>query len=55
MFQTKVVEESETHILCLVTFFFRKLCCLRDNVEKISQSRHAADENMAHAHLTLGT
>jgi len=34
MFQTKVVEEIKTHILCSVTFFFRKSCRLWD-VEKI--------------------
>jgi len=26
MFQTTVVETSETHILCSITFFFRNLC-----------------------------
>jgi hypothetical protein len=34
MFQTKVVEEIKTHILCSGKFF-RKSCRLWDNVEKI--------------------
>jgi len=34
MFQTKVVEEIKTHILCSVTIFFRKLYRLWDNVGK---------------------
>ena len=33
IFQTKVVDEIKTHILCSVTFS-RKSCRLRDNVEK---------------------
>jgi len=33
MFQTKAVEETETHILCSVTFF-KKSCRLWENVEK---------------------
>jgi len=34
MFQIIFVEEIKTHILCSVTFFFRKSCRLWDNVEK---------------------
>jgi len=26
MFQTKIVDKITTHILCSVTFFFRKSC-----------------------------
>jgi hypothetical protein len=33
MFQTNVVEKIKTHILYSITFFFRKLCRLWDNVE----------------------
>jgi len=33
MFQTKVVQKLETHILCSMTIF-RKSCRLWDNVEK---------------------
>jgi len=36
IFQTKVVEDAKTHILCSLTFFFfRKSCRLWCNVEKI--------------------
>ena len=55
MFQTKVVGEIKTRILCLITFFFRKSCPLRDNAEKYYRTGQAADENTAHAHFTLGT
>ena len=34
MFQTKVVQKIKTHILCSITFFFRKSYCFWDNVEK---------------------
>jgi len=34
MFQTKVVENIKTHILCSVFFFIRKSFRLWDNVEK---------------------
>jgi hypothetical protein len=51
MFQTKVVELIETHILYSVTFF-RKSYRLWDNVEKYSEAREAAD-NMAHARCML--
>jgi hypothetical protein len=36
------------------TFFFRKLRRLLDNVKKYSRAGQAADDNMAHAHFTLG-
>jgi len=35
MFQTKVVEEMKTHILCSVTFFFRKWCAVYEIMWKI--------------------
>jgi hypothetical protein len=41
IFQRKVVENIKAHILYSVTFF-REVCRLRDNVEKISA--HAADQ-----------
>jgi len=34
MFQTKVVHEIKTHVLCSITFFFRKTFRLWDNVGK---------------------
>ena len=37
MFQTKVVEKIKIHILCSITFFFRKSRRLWDNVEKCEE------------------
>ena len=54
MFQTKVVEKIETHILCSVTFF-RKSWRLWDNVEKCGRAGQVTDDNMAHAHCMLDT
>jgi len=48
MFQTKVVEEVKTHILCSITFS-RKSCRLWDNVDKFCRAGQATDDNMAHA------
>jgi len=39
IFQTKVVEKLETHILSLITFF-GKSCHLWDNVEKFCRAEH---------------
>ena len=56
IFQTKVVEKTKPHILCSVTFFFfRKSCCLWDNVVEYCRAGEATDDNMAHAHFTLDT
>jgi len=52
MFQTKVVEEIKTHILCSVTFFW-KSCRLWDNVDGYGRAGQAADDNMAHAYYML--
>jgi len=54
MFGTKVGEKIKTHILCSITLF-RKSCCLWDNVENYCRAGQTTDENMAHAHGTLGT
>jgi hypothetical protein len=35
MYQTKVAEKIKTHILCSITFIFRKSRRLWDNVKKI--------------------
>jgi hypothetical protein len=43
MFWTKVVEKIKTHILYLITFFF-KSCRLWDNVEKYGGSRGATTD-----------
>jgi len=53
MFQAKVVEKIETHILGSI-FFFPKTCRLWDNVEKYSRAGQVTDDNMAHAHCMLG-
>jgi hypothetical protein len=53
MFQKKVVEKIKTHILCSVTFFFRKSRRLRDNVEKYCTARQPTDYSTEHAHCML--
>ena len=45
IFQTKFVQKIKTHIVCSITFF-RKSCCLWDNVEKYRTARQAADGNI---------
>jgi hypothetical protein len=47
MFETEVVEEIKTLILCSVTFFFRKSCRLLDKLEIYGRARQAKDDNMA--------
>jgi hypothetical protein len=54
MFQTKVVQEIKTHILCRITLFSWKSRHLWDNVEKYFRAGRATDDNMAHAHCMLG-
>jgi hypothetical protein len=44
MFQTKVVEKIETHILCSTTFS-RKSCLLCSIVEKYGEAGQATDNN----------
>jgi hypothetical protein len=39
----KFVEIIKTHILCSITFFFRKSCRLWDNVETYGRARKATD------------
>ena len=48
-FGQKYVEEIKTHILCSVTFFFRKSWQLWDNVEKYCRAGQATDGSRAHA------
>jgi hypothetical protein len=45
MLQTKVVKKIKTQFYghCL---FFRKFCCICDNVEKYGEVRHATNENI---------
>jgi hypothetical protein len=45
MFQTDVVVNIKTHILCSLTFF-RKFYPLRDNVEKYGKAGQATDDNI---------
>jgi hypothetical protein len=53
MFQTNVVEEIKTDILCSVTSC-RKSCRLWQNVEKYCRVGWAIDDKMAHAVLHAG-
>jgi len=53
MFQTDVVEKIKIHILYSITFFPRKSCRLRDNVEKYCRAGQAIDDKMAHANCML--
>jgi len=53
MFQTKVVEKTETRILC--PFSFSKMRRFLGNVEKYFRAGQATDDNMAHAHCMLYT
>jgi hypothetical protein len=43
MFQINVLDKIKTHILCSVKFF-RKSCCLGDNVEKYGGAGGATDD-----------
>ena len=54
MFQTKVAEKikKNKHFI-LSKLFFRKACCLCDNVEKYDTARQATDEYMEHVHCML--
>jgi hypothetical protein len=45
MFQTKVVDEIKTLILCSVTFSW-KSCCFWHNVEKYGRARQATCDNI---------
>jgi hypothetical protein len=54
-FVNKFVEKIKTRILCSISSCFRKLCCSWDNVEKYCRDGQATNDNMAHAHFTLGT
>jgi hypothetical protein len=45
MFQTKAVEEIETHLLCSVTFL-RMWCRLWDNVGEYCRAGQATDDNI---------
>ena len=55
MFQTKVVEKFETHILSSVFFPSKKSCRLWDNLGKYCTAGQATDDNMAPARCMLVT
>jgi hypothetical protein len=48
-------EKIKIHILCSLTFFFRKSSRLWENVEKYFWAGQDTDDNMAHAHCMLDT
>jgi len=52
IFQTKLVDKLETHILSSITFF--EIRAIWDNVEKYCRAGQATDD-MAHAHCMLDT
>ena len=52
-FQKKVLEKIKTYILCSVTFFFRKSCRLRENVENYFRVGQATNDNTAREHCML--
>jgi len=52
VFQTEVVEEIKTHILCSITFFFLSKI-MPFNVAKYCRAGQVTDDNMANAHCKL--
>ena len=52
MLQTQAAEKIKTHILCLITIFFRKSCRLRDNVEKYCTAGQATDVTIWRMRIT---
>jgi hypothetical protein len=54
VFHTKVVGKIRTQIFCSGTDF-RISCLVWHNVEKYSRAGEATDDDMVHAHCTLGT
>jgi hypothetical protein len=54
MFQTKVVEEIKTHILCSITFFSPENCAVYEIMWKcIIGAGQTTGDNMAHAQFML--
>ena len=54
MFYRQAVEKIKIHALFSIKFF-RKSCCLWDNIEKCCGAREATNDNMAHARCMLDT
>jgi hypothetical protein len=50
IYETKVAEKIETHILYSI-IFLRKSCRLRGNVEKFCKAGQTTNDNMAHCEL----
>jgi hypothetical protein len=50
MFEARVVEKIKTHIFLVIKFS----CSLQYNVGKYCKAGEATDDNIAHAHFTLG-
>jgi len=55
MFQTKFVEKTKTRILFSVTFFVGNPAVCETTLKKFGRTGEAKDDNLAHAHFTLGT
>jgi hypothetical protein len=53
MFQKKVGEKIKTHILCSVTFFFRKSCSLWEDDRKYCRAGQTTNDNMTHTYRML--
>jgi hypothetical protein len=51
----KSCRENQNTRFLFSNLFFLKSCHLWDNVEKYCRAGQATDDNMAHAHFTLGT
>ena len=56
MFQTKVVDKVEKHILCSINFFFVENHAIYEIMwEKYSRAGQPTDDNAAHAHCMVDT
>ena len=45
-FRQMFYRKSKTHVLCSLTFFFHKSCCLYDNVKKYFRAEQGTDDNI---------
>jgi hypothetical protein len=55
MFQTKVVEQLKTHILCSIFLFLRNRAVYEITWDKYRRAGRTTYDNMAHAHCMLDT
>jgi len=51
----KLCRENQTHILYSINIYFRKSCCLWDNVEKYCRAGQATDDNGLYTHTHTHT